>query len=126
MYNHGDITVGIDLIEIDRVQNALDRWGDRFLNRIYTTGEIDYCNGRAERLAARFAAKEATMKALGTGIRGISWCEIEVSREKGQPPKLTLHGRTAGVATDAGITDLALSLSHSKAYAVACVIGRVG
>ena len=70
--------IGIDIVEIPRIKGALERWGERFLQRIYTSQEIAYCRGRAPQLASRFAAKEAVMKALGTGIRGVGWREVEV------------------------------------------------
>ena len=74
------LSTGVDIIEIDRVRQVLERYGQRFLNRIFTPDEIAYCRDRAPNLAARFAAKEATMKALGTGIRGVGWKDIEVIR----------------------------------------------
>ena len=117
------LTVGVDIVEIERVARAVNRWGDRFLRRVYTAGEVAYCRGRADRLASRFAAKEAVMKALGTGMRGVSWREIEVVRERGHAPTVLLHGKAQARANQLGITGLALSLSHSSAYAVASVVG---
>jgi holo-[acyl-carrier protein] synthase len=117
------LVTGVDIIEIRRIERAVSRWGTRFLNRIYTKKEQAYCRGRVPSLAARFAAKEATMKALGTGIRGIGWREIEVVREHGRPPTLCLHGKAARKSHALGIKGLALSLSHSKDYAVASVVG---
>lgn len=119
-----DITVGVDIIEIDRIKRTLTHFGERFLERIYTPQEINYCKGRAERLASRFAAKEAVMKALGTGIRGVGWKEVEVIRERGHAPTIELHGRAAKTAHRMGVRKLALSLSHSKLYAVASVVGQ--
>lgn len=118
-----DITVGVDMVEIDRIAAAVTRWGDRFLQRVYTPGEVAFCRGRAERLAARFAAKEAAMKALGTGRRGVGWREVEVAREPGQAPQILLHGRASKRAEALGLDGLAVSLSHSKAYAIASVVG---
>ena len=118
-----DLSVGVDIIEIDRVAATLARFGDRFLQRIYTTGEIAYCRGRAPQLAARFAAKEAVMKALGTGTRGVGWQEVEVTRKRSGEPGIALHGRAATRAEKLGIDRLALSLSHSRNYAVASVVG---
>ena len=115
----------MDIIEIDRVAATLARFGDRFLQRIYTTGEIAYCRGRAPQLAARFAAKEAVMKALGTGTRGVGWQEVEVTRKRSGEPGIALHGRAATRAEKLGIDRLALSLSHSRNYAVASVVGGV-
>ena len=83
---------GVDIIEIHRIKGVADRYGRRFLRRIYTDGEIAYCRGRAPQLASRFAAKEATMKALGTGVRGVRWRDIEVVRRRGQAPTILLHG----------------------------------
>ena len=120
-----DLSVGVDIIEIDRVAATLARFGDRFLKRIYTTGEISYCRGRAPQLAARFAAKEAVMKALGTGTRGVGWQEVEVTRKRSGEPGIALHGRAAIRAEKLGIDRLALSLSHSRNYAVASVVGGV-
>lgn len=114
--------VGIDIIEIDRIAQTLKRFGHRFLRRIYTEEEIAYCRGRAPQLASRFAAKEAMMKALGTGIRGVGWRDIEVVRARGGAPSLRLHGRAAQVAERQGVVHSALSLSHSREYAVASVL----
>ncbi|MDO8531898.1 MAG: holo-ACP synthase [Dehalococcoidia bacterium] len=116
--------VGVDIIEIPRIRQALDRWGERFLRRIYTPGEAAYCRNRAPQLAARFAAKEAVMKALGTGIRGVGWREIEVVRERGQAPSIRLHGRAQKRASDLKLTGLAISISHSRDYAVVMVVGE--
>lgn len=120
------LVTGIDIIEIHRIRDVVARWGDRFLRRIYTAEELAFCNGKDNRLAARFAAKEAASKALGLGIRGIAWKEIEVVRQRGHPPSLKLHGRAAKRAEFLGITDLAISISHSREYAVASVVGWRG
>lgn len=120
-----DISVGVDIIEISRVAATVDRFGDRFLQRIYTANEIAYCRGRAPQLAARFAAKEAVMKALGTGTRGVGWREVEVTRKRTGEPRVELHGRAAERAKKLGIDRLALSISHSRDYAVASVVSRV-
>lgn len=117
------LIVGVDIIEIDRIAQALDRWKERFLQRVYTPEETAFCQGRPDRLAARFAAKEAVMKALGTGIRGVGWKEVEVTRQKGRPPTINLYGRAQRHATSMGIVELSLSMSHSKSYAVASVVG---
>lgn len=119
-----DISVGVDLIEIDRISAAFARFGTRFLQRVYTEQEASYCRGRAPQLAARFAAKEAVMKALGTGTRGIGWKDIEVTRKPTGEPEIALHGRAMVRARKLGIDRLAISLSHSKNYAVASVVGR--
>jgi holo-[acyl-carrier protein] synthase len=101
-----------------------ERYSQRFFDRIYTPGEQAYCRGRAPQLASRFAAKEAVMKALGTGARGVSWRDIEVTRCPGQAPAITLHGTALARAQKIGLDDLALSLSHSREYAVASVVGE--
>ncbi len=117
------LVTGIDIIEIHRIRDVVARWGDRFLRRIYTPEELAFCNGKNNRLAARFAAKEAASKALGLGIRGIAWKEIEVVRQRGHPPSLRLHGRAAKRAEFLGIAQLTISISHSRDYAVASVVG---
>ncbi len=117
-------TVGVDIVEVHRVQGALDRFGERFLNRIYTELEIRFCRGRVPELAVRFAGKEAVMKALGTGIRGVGWKEIEVVRDRGRAPRIELHGRARARAEKMGIKSLSVSLSHSDQYAVAFVVGE--
>jgi holo-[acyl-carrier protein] synthase len=120
--------IGTDLIEIKRVQASIDRYGERFLERLFTLGEIAYSLRKkhsAESLAARFAAKEAAAKALGTGIsRGISWKEIEVRREPGERPTLFLSGRAAKRASDMGVKNLHLSLTHSQDLAMAVVVAE--
>ncbi len=114
--------VGVDIIEIERIAEAFARFGDRFLRHIYTEGEIAYCRGRAPQLAARFAAKEAMMKALGTGVRGVGWRDIEVVRSRGGPPGIRLSGRAAKVAERQGVLHTALSISHARLYAVASIV----
>ena len=118
------LIVGVDIIEIPRVERVYARYGERFLRRIYTEREIAYCRGRAPQLASRFAAKEATMKALGTGVRGVRWRDVEVVRGRGQAPRIELHGTARARADRLGMTDVALSLSHSKEFAVASVVGE--
>tara|TARA_Y100001934_G_C12354061_1_gene777081 strand:+ start:2342 stop:2734 length:393 start_codon:yes stop_codon:yes gene_type:complete len=118
------LITGVDIIEIKRVEKVAFSYGDRFLKRIYTDGEIKYCRGRAPQLASRFAAKEAVMKALGTGIRGVGWRDVEVTRKRGMAPDIKLHGRAQKRASQIGLKGLAISLSHSKEFAVASVIGE--
>jgi|SRR5580658_773243 holo-[acyl-carrier protein] synthase len=117
---------GIDLTEIERIQKSVDRYGARFLDRVFTGAEQAYCLRKrkaAESLAARFAAKEAAAKALGTGIsRGVNWLEIEVVREPGGRPSLRFHGRAAQVAAQLGVTRAALSLTHTDGLAMASVV----
>jgi holo-[acyl-carrier protein] synthase len=123
----GDDTVlstGIDIIEIPRIQRALDRWGERFLKRIYTPDEVAYCHGRVPELAARFAAKEAISKALGTGIMGISWNEMEILPDRRGKPLVALYGRAKARAEFLGLEEFAVSLSHSREFAVASVVAR--
>ncbi|HVG28051.1 MAG TPA: holo-ACP synthase [Acidobacteriaceae bacterium] len=123
------IGLGTDMIEIARIEQSLERFGEAFLRRVYTPGEIAYCQRKkktsAESFAARFAAKEAGAKALGTGIsRGVSWREFEVRRLPGQRPELHLSGRAAEIAAALGIHRLALSLSHSRELAIAVVVAE--
>jgi holo-[acyl-carrier protein] synthase len=117
---------GIDLVEIVRIQQSMDRYGSRFLNRIYTPAEQAYClrkRNAAESFAARFAAKEAGAKALGTGIsHGVSWLEIEVVRLPGGKPTLEYRGRAAQVAARLGVAHIALSLTHTASVAMASVL----
>ena len=121
--------LGTDITEVHRIQASLERYGQPFLNRIYTVGEIAYCQARkktaAQSYAARFAAKEAAAKALGTGIsRGVTWQELEVIRNRGEAPQILLHGRAAEIARARGITHLTLSLTHTTAIAMAVVIAE--
>ena len=121
------VGLGTDLIEIARVQASLDRYGEQFLGRVFTAGEIAYCQRKkhtaAESFAARFAAKEAGAKALGTGIsRGVSWREIEVQRSPGERPELVLTGRAAERAQAMGVRRISLSLTHSRDVAMAVVV----
>ena len=120
------LTTGVDIIEIPRVQRVLAEYGRRFLERIFTEGEIAYCRGRAPNLAARFAAKEATMKALGTGTRGVSWKDIEVLRRESGEPHIRLSGRAEACAQRLGVVEISLSLSHRQEYAVAFVVTQSG
>ena len=117
---------GIDLVEITRIQHSVDRYGDRFLDRVYTQAEKTYClrkRNAAESLAARFAAKEAGAKALGTGIsQGVNWLEIEVVREPSGRPGLQFHGRAADRAESMGVRNAALSLTHTREMAMASVV----
>lgn len=120
------VGTGVDLTEIRRIQESLDRYGERFRDRIYTADEIAYCErfrNKAERYAARFAAKEAAFKALGTGWRsGIRWVDIEVRRQPCGKPELVLRGRAESVARGLGVRRMAVSLSHADHYAMAQVI----
>ncbi|MCI0347652.1 MAG: holo-ACP synthase [Chloroflexi bacterium] len=114
------VETGIDIVEIPRVDALVRRYGDRFRARVYTDREWADCAGRAESLAARFAAKEATIKALGSREPALS--EIEVVRYRDSRPRLRLRGRAAEVARRQGVRELALSLSHGREHAVAVVV----
>lgn len=118
---------GIDIVEIERFAAMLDRHPERARHRLFTPAEIDYAAGRKremEHLAARFAAKEAALKALGTGwTRGIAWTDVEVTRDHTGRPGLRLHNQAAAVAAEQGIVEWLVSLSHTESYAVASVIG---
>jgi holo-[acyl-carrier protein] synthase len=120
------VGTGIDIAEVRRIQRSIERFGDRFLKRIYTAGEIRYCDSkanRAERYAARFAAKEAAMKALGTGwSHGVGWCDCEVVHLPGGRPSMAFHGKAAEFAAQLGVNHAALSLSHTAEQAIAQVI----
>jgi holo-[acyl-carrier protein] synthase len=119
------VGIGTDLIEIERIAHSVNRFGDRFLARVFTPREIAYCRRKknsAESFAARFAAKEAAAKALGTGIsHGVSWLELEVVREPSGKPTLALTGRAALRAAQLGVNRISLSLTHSKDLALAVV-----
>lgn len=116
--------VGIDIIEIDRVADVLARHGDRFLHKVYTDDEIRHCRGRISELAARFAAKEAVMKALGTGVRGVGWKDIETLPNRRGKPLVFLYNRGAARAKQIELRGLEISLTHSKEYAIASVVGE--
>ncbi|MEX0785363.1 MAG: holo-ACP synthase [Dehalococcoidia bacterium] len=115
--------VGIDLLAISRLQRVLDKHAGRFLKRCYTPEEVAYCRGRVQELAARFAAKEAVMKALGTGIRGVGWRDIEVLPDRRGKPLVYLYGRAKERAERIGLVGLDVSLTHERDFAVAAVVG---
>jgi holo-[acyl-carrier protein] synthase len=119
------IPVGVDIVEISRIRKAMSTWPNTFLKRIYTKSEINNCNNVASRLAARFAAKEAVMKALETGIMGVNWRDIEVISNNNGAPSIKLHGKAHDKAQENGIKEFSISISHSNKYAVAFVIGNV-
>ena len=116
------LTTGIDLIEIERVADVIERQGERFLQRVYTPRERADCGERMESLAARWAAKEAVAKALGTGIGDIGFQEIEIQREESGAPILHLYGAAAEMAEAQGLTTWSISLSHSRSHAIALVV----
>ena len=114
---------GIDMIEIPRIRKAMARWGEVFLRRIYTEAEIERYRAKPSSLAARFACKEAVMKLLGTGRRGVSWRDIETLSHPSGRPVVKLYGRAKDKAQTLGFTEINVSLSHSQEYAIASVIG---
>ena len=123
------LTTGVDLVDIPRIERALDRFGPRFLDRVFTADEVRYSRGRAAELAARFAAKEAVAKALGVGMRilspaGIGWKDVETLNERGGKPYVTLHGRARKLADAQGFTEWAISLSHDGGFAIAFVVAQ--
>jgi holo-[acyl-carrier protein] synthase len=113
----------VDLVTIPRMRAVIARWDERFLRRVFTEGEIAYCRGQRDpvpHFAVRFAAKEAAMKALGTGLRlGVRWRELEVRRERGHAPRLVLHGRSREIGLQRGGRQMLLSLTHDGDYALA-------
>lgn len=120
------VGVGTDLAEVDRIRNSVERFGERFLERVYTRGEREYALSKAnssERLAARFAAKEAGMKAIGTGWRrGVTWRDFEVINELSGRPTLHLSGVASQIASKIGVARISLSLTHTAAMAFAIVL----
>lgn len=120
------VGTGVDIAETARLEQALERHGERFVKRLYTPREIAYCErfkNRAERYAARFAAKEAAFKALGTGwAEGVRWLDVEITHQPSGKPELALTGRAEELARQLGVTRAAVSISHSDRYVVAQVI----
>ncbi|MCS7002106.1 MAG: holo-ACP synthase [Dehalococcoidia bacterium] len=118
------LVVGVDLVAIDRIARLMERFGDRFLRRVYTASEIAYCAGRAPSLAARFAAKEAMSKALGVGVGQVAFREIEVVADREGRPTVRLAGNAQRRAEALQVTEWAISLSHERRHAIAFVVGR--
>jgi len=116
--------IGVDIVEIARIEEAVTNWGERFLNRIYTEAELELCRNNFSSLAIRFASKEAVMKLLGTGIKGISWKEIETLSHPSGKPLVNLYGKAQAKIEELGLKEIAISLSHSKEYAIAMVTGE--
>jgi holo-[acyl-carrier-protein] synthase len=114
--------IGTDIIEIERIQQALDHYGERFLNRVYTKNELRY-GLHVPSLAASFASKEAVMKVLGTGAKGVAWREIETLYDPKGKPLIKLNGRAVKVAAELGIKEIDVSMAHSRDNAVATAIG---
>ncbi len=123
MEKSAGIAVGVDIIEIDRIEQAALDWQDSFLRRIYTEAELKSSGNSPSSLAARFAAKEAVMKALGTGAKGLSWKDIEVLSNSDGAPFIRLYGRAYDKAKEIGMSAFSVSMSHSKRYAIAMVVG---
>ena len=117
------LTSGVDLIEIARFQEAIDRHGERLLMRIFTPVELSEARSKTASLAARFAAKEAVSKALGCGIGEVGWREIEIRRGPSRQPQLHLYGAAAQIAAQLGVDQWSISLSHSQHYAIALAVG---
>ncbi len=117
---------GIDLVDCSRIQDAIGKHGDRFLKRVYTESELEYCQGRKreiEHLAGRFAAKEAVLKVLGTGWRnGIAWTDVEVVNEGSGKPRVILRGRCREIADQQGMASILVSISHTETTAIASAV----
>ncbi len=115
--------IGTDIIECERIDRMIERHGDHFVRRVYTDDEIRYCEGRktaGQHFAGRWAAKEAVLKALGTGwITGIAWTDVEVFHAEGGKPVILLHGGAAKIAQEKGIAEIQISITHCKSHAVA-------
>jgi len=116
------LRTGIDLVEIERLQSVIGRYGARFLERVFTPQELQEVGRNPVSLAGRFASKEAVAKALGTGIGAIAWCEIEVLRGPERQPVLHLHGAAAQLADELGLSQWSISLSHTQTHAVAVAV----
>jgi len=121
-----NLRTGVDLIEISRVRDAIERHGERFLARMFTENEQRECGGRVWSLAARFAAKEATSKALGLGIGDVRWLDIEIRSDENKAPYIVLHGEGERIAKQKGLSNWAVSLSHTEEHAMAFVVAIGG
>ena len=118
----GVVRAGVDRVELDEFRRTIDVAGQAFVDRIFTRQEIAFCAGRIDRLATRFAAKEAVAKVLGTGFRGLGWLEVEIESAPAGEPQVRLHGRARDRVNNLGITSLALSLTHTTTHAEAFVV----
>jgi holo-[acyl-carrier protein] synthase len=116
------LATGVDLVEIERLHSVVERYGERFLNRVYTSRELHEVRDNISSLAARFAAKEAVSKALGTGIGRVSWRDIEILRGPERQPLLVLSGEAQLVASQLGLRQWSISLSHTQGHAIAFVV----
>jgi len=115
--------IGTDIVEIARIKQVIDRWGERFLHRVYTEPELNLYGQRPQSLAAGFASKESVMKLLGTGAKGVGWREIETLHHPSGKPLIKLYGRAQSEANNLGIKEIDVSLAHSREYAIATAIG---
>jgi len=116
--------IGVDIVEIARIESSIACWGERFLHRMYTDAELKLYRNSSSSLAARFAGKEAVIKALGGQSVGVSWKEIEILSEPGGKPLVHLYGKAQNQANVLGLGNFAISLSHCKEYAIAFVVGE--
>ncbi len=116
------LKTGVDLVEIERLQQTIDRYGERFLRRVFTEKELAEVGSNTASLAARFAAKEAVAKALGTGIGLVSWREIEIQRGPSREPRLHLSGQARSLASFLGLQNWSISLSHTRTHAIAVAV----
>lgn len=116
-------SAGVDLVEVERIQRSVERFGVRFLDRVFTEQEQAYCAGRSDRLAARFAVKEAVGKALGTGIGDVSWKDIEIVNDPQGKPSLVLHSAAEALAGELAFTQWTISISHTETHAIGMVVG---
>ncbi len=119
-------SVGVDIVVIKRIEKALARWGERFLSKVYTNAEVAFFQNRVPELAARFAGKEAVTKALGTGMKGVALREVEILSDVRGKPIVNLYGRAERRAKEIGLSDFAISLSHTDELAIAFVVANGG
>jgi holo-[acyl-carrier protein] synthase len=118
------LQTGVDMLEIERLGQAVKRHGERLLARVYTPAERELCAGNLSSLAARFAAKEAVAKALGCGLGQVGWTDIEILRGELGQPLLRLHGKAAALSDELGLRQWAISLSHTRQYAIATAVAQ--
>jgi holo-[acyl-carrier-protein] synthase len=119
----GTAELGLDIVRVERIRDALARFGERFTRRVLTPAEAAYVRGRPETFAGRWAAKEAVSKVLGLGVRGIGWLDIEIERLPTGQPAVLLHGRAAARADQLGLARIAVSITHEREYALAIAFG---
>ena len=117
--------IGVDIIEIPRIEDAIARWGEKFLRRIYTDLELKLYRRKLPSLAARFAGKEAIMKVLGAGNKGIGWRDIEILSDSTGKPLVSLYNTAQKIASDLGLDGMTITISHSREYAIAFAVGEV-